>query len=49
MLRLGSVAESETMFFQRIRLELDRLCSPRAYYAAFGPGTFRSIVLMDDL
>jgi hypothetical protein len=49
MLTLGGVAESETIFFQRIRPELDRLRSPRAYYAAFDSRTFRSIVLMDDL
>ncbi len=49
MLMLGGVAESETIFYQQIRPELDRLRSPRAYYAAFDPRTFRSIVLMDDL
>jgi Ecdysteroid kinase-like family len=49
MLMLGGVAESETIFFRHIRSELGRLRSPRAYYAAFDPRTFRSIVLMDDL
>ena len=49
MLMLGGVAESETLFFRHIRPALDRLRSPRAYYAAFDPRTFRSIVLMDDL
>lgn len=49
MLMLGGVAEGETIFFQHIRPELGRLRSPRAYYAASDPRTFRSIVLMDDL
>lgn len=49
MLVLGGVTESETIFYRDIRPELDRLRSPRSYYAAFDPRTARSIVLMDDL
>ena len=49
MLMLGGLAESETIFFQQIRPELERLRSPRAYHAASDPRTFRSIVVMEDL
>ena len=49
MLVLGGVTESETIFYRDLRPALDRLRSPRSYYAAFDPQTFRSIVLMDDL
>jgi len=46
---LGGVTEAETIFYRDIRHELDRLRSPRAYFAASDDRTFRSIVLMDDL
>jgi hypothetical protein len=49
LLRLGGLAESETIFFRHLRPELDRLRSPRAYYAACDPRTFRSILLMEDV
>ena len=49
MLVAGGVTESETIFYRDIRRQLDRLRSPRSYYAAFDPKTYRSIVVMDDL
>jgi hypothetical protein len=49
LLVLSGVAEGETIFYRDIRPELDRLRSPRAYYAAFDPRTSRSIVVLEDL
>jgi Ecdysteroid kinase-like family len=49
MLVAGGVTESETIFYRDVRPELDRLRSPRSYYAAFDTKTYRSIVVMDDL
>jgi thiamine kinase-like enzyme len=49
MLVLGGVTECETIFYRDIRPELETLRSPRSYYAASDPRTFRSIVLMEDL
>jgi hypothetical protein len=49
MLVAGGVTESETIFYRDIRPQLDRLRSPRSYYAAFDLKTYRSIVIMDDL
>ncbi|MDT5348638.1 MAG: hypothetical protein QOH91_1925 [Mycobacterium sp.] len=49
MLVAGGVTESETIFYRDVRPELDRLRSPRSYYAAFDTKTYRSIVVMNDL
>ena len=49
MLVAGGVTESETIFYRDVRPQLDRLRSPRSYYAAFDPKTYRSMVIMDDL
>ena len=49
MLVAGGVTESETIFYHDVRPQLDRLRSPRSYYAAFDRKTYRSIVIMDDL
>jgi len=43
LLVLSGVTEGETIFYRDIRPELDRLRSPRAYYAASDPRTCRSI------
>jgi hypothetical protein len=49
LLVLSGVTEGETIFYRDIRPELDRLRSPRAYYAASDPRTCRSIVILEDL
>lgn len=49
MLVAGGVTESETIFYRDIRPLLDGLRSPRSFYAAFDPKTYRSLVIMDDL
>src|ERR1700737_4376767 len=49
MLVVGGVTESETIFYRDVRPQLDRLRSPRSYYAGFDLKTYRSIVMMDDL
>jgi hypothetical protein len=49
MLVAGGVTESETIFYHDVRPQLDRLRSPRSFYAAFDPKTYRSLVIMDDL
>lgn len=46
---LGGVTDTEAIFYNRVRPELDRLRSPRAFHAASDNRTFRSIVLMEDL
>lgn len=49
MLVLGGVTETETIFYRDVRPQLERLRSPRAYYAASDARTFRSIALMEDM
>jgi hypothetical protein len=48
LLGLTGIVEGETLFYNDIRPSLD-IRSPRAYYAAFDPRTYRSIVLLEDL
>ncbi|HWJ82498.1 MAG TPA: phosphotransferase [Nocardioides sp.] len=46
---LTGVTECESIFYQDIRPQLERLRSPRSFHAAVDPRTYRSVVLMDDL
>lgn len=48
LLGLTDIAEGESVFYTRVRDDLD-LRSPHALYAGYDPRTHRSLVLMEDL